>query len=282
MLNGIVGEAALAAPLAHWLVSLGVSQAYASFGIGVGTPVSMLALNRPEVLYCIGANGVSGARGTPLHPLGSVDDHVYVLEDAGIQALIFDPIFAERAEALGERVPSLQLLSLGVCDVGEDLIERAMGFTPQPLVTPDVDAEDLGGLVYTGGTTGKPKGVMSTYRSGAAMTAIQMAEWEWPEELRFLICTPLSHAGAAFFIPTLLRGGSLVVIPYFTPDSFPTRRSSDLRHIRRRRRRYIGGLRGRHVRRRCSGHIRGLCGGSRRGRGQIGRASCRERVWSSV
>ncbi|MSY07028.1 MAG: AMP-binding protein, partial [Actinobacteria bacterium] len=71
-----------------------------------------------------------------------------------------------------------------------------------------------------GGTTGKPKGVMSTYRSGAAMTAIQMAEWEWPEELRFLICTPLSHAGAAFFIPTLLRGGSLVVIPYFTPDSF--------------------------------------------------------------
>jgi len=195
-------------------------QAYTSFGIGVGTPVSMLALNRPEVLYCIGANGVSGARGTPLHPLGSVDDHVYVLEDAGIQALIFDPIFAERAKALGERVPSLQLLSLGACDVGEDLIERAMGFTPQPLVTPDVDPEDLGGLVYTGGTTGKPKGVMSTYRSGAAMTAIQMAEWEWPEELRFLICTPLSHAGAAFFIPTLLRGGSLVVIPYFTPDSF--------------------------------------------------------------
>ena len=60
-------------------------QAYRASGIGLGTPVSMLALNRPEVLYCIGANGVSGVRGTPLHPLGSVDDHVYVLGDAEIE-----------------------------------------------------------------------------------------------------------------------------------------------------------------------------------------------------
>ena len=58
---------------------------------------------------------------------------------------------------------------------------------------------------------------MGTYRSGAAMTMIQMAEWEWPEEVRFLICTPLSHAGAAFFVPTLLRGGSIVVLPGFDP-----------------------------------------------------------------
>jgi len=196
-------------------------QAYNASGIGLGTPVSMLALNRPEVLYCIGANGVAGVRGTPLHPLGSVDDHVYVLEDARIEALIFDPIFAERAAALKERVPSLRLLSLGPCEAADaDLIEVAQRFAPQPLVPPAMDPDGLGGLVYTGGTTGKPKGVMSTFRSGATMTAIQMAEWEWPEDLRFLICTPLSHAGAAFFIPTLLRGGSLIVMPYFTPDGF--------------------------------------------------------------
>ncbi|MFM7061562.1 MAG: AMP-binding protein, partial [Actinomycetes bacterium] len=176
---------------------------------------------RPEVLYCIGANGVAGVRGTPLHPLGSVDDHVYVLEDARIEALIFDPIFAERAAALKERVPTLRLLSLGPCEAADaDLIEVAQRFQPQPLVPPAMDPDGLGGLVYTGGTTGKPKGVMSTFRSGATMTAIQMAEWEWPEDLRFLICTPLSHAGAAFFIPTLLRGGSLIVMPYFTPDGF--------------------------------------------------------------
>ncbi len=58
---------------------------------------------------------------------------------------------------------------------------------------------------------------MGTYRSGATMTMIQMAEWEWPEDTRFLICTPLSHAGAAFFIPTLLTGGAIVVLPHFEP-----------------------------------------------------------------
>jgi fatty-acyl-CoA synthase len=45
-----------------------------------------------------------------------------------------------------------------------------------------------------------------------------MAEWDWPEETRFLIATPLSHAGAAFFVPTLLRGGSIVVLPHFDPE----------------------------------------------------------------
>ncbi len=58
---------------------------------------------------------------------------------------------------------------------------------------------------------------MGSYRSGATMTNIQMTEWEWPSEPRFLMCTPLSHAGAAFFVPVLLLGGSLVVVPYFEP-----------------------------------------------------------------
>jgi len=58
---------------------------------------------------------------------------------------------------------------------------------------------------------------MGTYRSASTMTAIQMTEWQWPDEVRYLVCTPLSHAGAAFFIPTLLRGGCIVVLPGFEP-----------------------------------------------------------------
>ncbi len=134
---------------------------------------------------------------------------------------MFDPSFADRARQLQEKCPGLKrLLSFGPCDVGEDLLALASTFSPQPLVAPDVQAEDVAGLAYTGGTTGKPKGVMGTYRSGATMTMIQMAEWEWPEDTRFLICTPLSHAGAAFFIPTLLTGGAIVVLPHFEPGLF--------------------------------------------------------------
>jgi len=196
------------------------AQAYASLGITQGSPVAMLSLNRPEVLFAMGANMVTGCRTSALHPMGALDDHAYVLTDAAIETLVYDPAkFGERARELRERVPSLKrLLAFGETPDGENLLDLAARFAPQPLRAPSVAADDVAGLAYTGGTTGKPKGVMGTYRSGAAMTTIQMAEWEWPDETRFLICTPLSHAGAAFFVPTLLRGGSIVVLPGFDPE----------------------------------------------------------------
>jgi fatty-acyl-CoA synthase len=52
------------------------------------------------------------------------------------------------------------------------------------------------------------------------MTQIQLAEWEFPEELRMLIATPLSHAAAAFFIPVLQKGGAFYVMQGFSPDDF--------------------------------------------------------------
>jgi fatty-acyl-CoA synthase len=194
-------------------------QALESKGLGRGSPAAVLALNRPEVLFNMGASMLVGCRTTPLHPLGSLDDHAYVLEDAGVETLVFDPeFFGERAADLATRVPGLKnLLALGPGEVGDDYIALASTFEPRPLEAPRADGTDIPGLAYTGGTTGKPKGVMGSYRSGAAMSQIMLTEWEWPREPRFLMCTPLSHAGAAFFIPVLLLGGSLVVVPYFEP-----------------------------------------------------------------
>jgi fatty-acyl-CoA synthase len=161
---------------------------------------------------------VTGCRASALHPLGSLDDHAYVLEDAEVETLLVDPSFAERAGALLERVPTLRtLLAFGPIDGGIDVTELAESFTPGRLTVPPLEADDVTGLAYTGGTTGKPKGVMGTHRAGAAMTQIQMSEWQWPDEVRHLICTPLSHAGAAFFVPALLKGGSMVVLPGFEP-----------------------------------------------------------------
>jgi acyl-CoA synthetase (AMP-forming)/AMP-acid ligase II len=196
-------------------------QAYASLGIAEHHPIAMLSKNRPEVLFTMGANMLTPCRSTSLHPMGSAADQAYVLEDAGVETLVFDPEgFDDRAAELQSMVPGLKrLLSLGPSKVGTDLIELAAGFDPQPLVAPIVDPEDVSGLTYTGGTTGASKGVMQTYRSGATLTQIQLAEWEWPAETRFLIATPLSHAGAAFFVPTLLNGGSIVVLPGFDPTA---------------------------------------------------------------
>ena len=174
----------------------------------------------------IGAGQTQGYRRTALHPLGSLDDHAYVLADAEVTSLIIDPnpMFVERALGLLEKVPSLQqILTIGpvpaeLADVAAvDLSAEAAKYAPQPLVAADLPPDHIGGLTYTGGTTGKPKGVMGTTQSITTMTTVQLAEWEWPENPRFLMCTPLSHAGAAFFTPVIVKGGELIVLTKFDP-----------------------------------------------------------------
>ncbi len=195
-------------------------QALQSKGLGIGSRVAVISGNRPEVLYNLSAMQIAGCCGTALHPLGSADDHAYVLNDAEIDVLVYDAsIFEARAKELKERCPGLKhLLGFGATEVGEDYTALAATFAPQPLVAPDVKAGDVGAIIYTGGTTGHPKGVLQTYRTAAYMTMVQMAEWEFPDELRMMIATPLSHAAAAFFVPTLQKGGCIYVPQGFNPE----------------------------------------------------------------
>src|SRR6187399_814522 len=91
-------------------------QAFEALDAGSGTAGALLALNRPEVLFILGASQTQGYRRTSLHPLGSLDDHAYVLNDAGITTLIIDPVpmFVERALGLLDKVPGLtQVLTIG-------------------------------------------------------------------------------------------------------------------------------------------------------------------------
>ncbi|HEY0903234.1 MAG TPA: fatty-acid--CoA ligase FadD8 [Marmoricola sp.] len=205
-------------------------QAFESLGAGTDGAGALLALNRPEVLFILGAGQTQGYRRTSLHPLGSADDHAYVINDAGITTLIIDPYFVERALALLEKCPGLtQVLTIGpvpdelakaVADSGRtaaDLVATAAGFETQPLAARLLAPDHIVSITYTGGTTGKPKGVIGTAQAMNTMTQIQLAEWEWPENPKFLMCTPLSHAGAAFFVPTVIKGGCLVVLSRFDP-----------------------------------------------------------------
>src|SRR5579884_4213229 len=128
-------------------------QAYDSLGIGIGSPLAVLSSNRPEVVAAGQANQVSGARSLALHPYGSLDDHAYVLEDAEIETLVFDPAnYSERVDALMSKVPTLKrALEIGPTEIGQDLTELAAGFAPRRLRSPDVDPDAVSGLAYTGG-----------------------------------------------------------------------------------------------------------------------------------
>ena len=198
-------------------------QAFESLGAGSETSGALLALNRPEVLFILGAGQTQGFRRTSLHPLGSADDHAYVINDAGITVLVVDPYFVERAVALLEKCPNLtQVLTIGpvpaeLAHVGTDLVAAAATFDAVPLKAKTLPSDHIVSITYTGGTTGKPKGVIGTSQAMATMAQVMLAEWEWPENPRFLMCTPLSHAGAAFFTPTVIKGGSLYVLARFDP-----------------------------------------------------------------
>jgi fatty-acyl-CoA synthase len=193
-------------------------QTLARHGLAKGDRVAVLAPNRPEVL-CVTAACLIGQHVlVPLHPAGAVDDLAYAVEESEVKVLVFDPQkFTDTAARIRERVPECVLLALGPSALGDDLCAQAASVQPTALVAPDVAPDEPYRLTYSGGTTGKPKAVVATHRVGAAVVAIQMAEWEWPSQIRQLVCSPLSHAGSAMFLPTLLRGGQMVLMGTFEP-----------------------------------------------------------------
>ena len=194
------------------------AQALAGLGVGAGTRLGLLSPNRPEVLHVGHAAQVLASLYMPLHPMGGLADQLHVIRDAGIELLIFDADrYQGRAREIAREVPGLRLLALGDSDLGADLVELAATFMPRPLVAPEVGPHDVMRLAYSGGTTGKPKAIPSVQRSSITALQIMMTDWEWPAIPNVLSCAPLSHAGSAMILPTLLKGGTLLVQPGFDP-----------------------------------------------------------------
>lgn len=205
-------------------------QAFEGLDAGAGVSGALLALNRPEVLFILGAGQTQGFRRVSLHPLGSAADHAYVINDAEITVLVVDPYFEQRAIELLELCPGLeQVLTIGpvpddLAAAAEasgrrtaDVVAAAADCESAPLEAKLLAPDHIVSLAYTGGTTGRPKGVIGLAQAMNTMTTIQLSEWEWPTEPRFLMCTPLSHAGAAFFVPVVIKGGTLFVTARFDP-----------------------------------------------------------------
>lgn len=193
------------------------TQALLSRELRNGKRIALLAGNSVEVLILHNAIGYSGSGLVTMHPMGSADDHLFAIEDGEVEALIYDPEkFEARAAELMQRTNRLKtVLALGESEVGENLKTLAATFEAGPLVPPVNTANTITRLSYSGGTTGKPKAIPGSPRSGAMAMQIMMEEWEWPQEPRILAVVPLSHAGGVLFAPMLLKHGTMVVMPSF-------------------------------------------------------------------
>jgi fatty-acyl-CoA synthase len=180
---------------------------------------AVIAKNRVEVPAVMNGLSFAGIVSTSLHPMGAIEDYLYVIEDAEIDLLVYDADHFEAIAAeLKARAPRLKhLIAIGQDGAGRSLERLADDFVAQPLSEPTAEPNDMARIAYSGGTTGKPKGIMVTHRTMVTSTMIQLTEWEWPNEIRHLVCAPLSHAGASVLTAILLKGGSMVVAPGFEP-----------------------------------------------------------------
>ena len=192
-------------------------------GSAKGSCVGALSGNSPEVWMVQAAICLSGAMYTGLHPLGSVDDHVQLCEDAEIDILIVHPKFAEIGAQIAARAATVKhLLTLGPAEVGEDLLALCRNVLPETLTRGDAEEEDIAWLQYTGGTTGRPKAAMISHRAMVQQVFSLSASWRLPLDPRTLIATPITHAGVLPILPTLLRGGTVVLQAGFNAEQWLT------------------------------------------------------------
>lgn len=93
------------------------------------------------------ASNLIGSRYTGLHPLGSVEDHVWICDDAEIEVLAVHPLFVEVGRAVLERSTSVRhLLVFGECEVGENLYSLMADHEPRPLEPGPATEDDVSWL----------------------------------------------------------------------------------------------------------------------------------------
>ncbi|MBD5656819.1 MAG: AMP-binding protein [Candidatus Eremiobacteraeota bacterium] len=196
-----------------------MQRVFADRGLRRQATVAILTANRADA-WCAGlAAHASAMRLTWLHPIGSLDDHLEQLEDSEAEALVVDTAsFGERGGELAARALGVRtVFTLGAAAYGTDL-SSAAATVGSARACDLADATDVATLNYTGGTTGRSKGVLRRHAQAVAMTNGISASFEFSATPRFLAVAPISHAAGAKVGPVLLRGGTIHMLPKFDPD----------------------------------------------------------------
>ncbi len=162
-----------------------------SLGVGRGDRVAVCMANCIEVLASYHATWRIGAAVTPLLFLLSVDELVFALRDSGAKVVVTTPEFAPKVQAAVAASQVHVVVAGGEVEGAESFEQLAAG-AEAPLVS--VDSGELAALLYTGGTTGRSKGVMLSHDalSYAAWAGVQASE---DDEFGVgLLPLPLAHA----------------------------------------------------------------------------------------
>ncbi len=187
------------------------------FGLRKGDRVGLLSGNRVEFLDVFFACAKAGTVLVPIGTRLTAREIAHLVEDSGLTVLLYDGDHAAHARELRDLLP----IRLGVAldthlrAVPEDLAltEEIAALSEGPFEAARLESEDLWALLYTSGTTGRPKGVMIPHRQVLWNGYNTVVSWQLREDDVTPIFLPLYHAGGlfAFLVPIVTIGGTIVL-----------------------------------------------------------------------
>jgi fatty-acyl-CoA synthase len=199
------------------------ASALARLGIRRGDRVGWVAGNHPSALETLYASGQLGAVWVPVNARLTAAETQYVLEHSGASVVVHGREHGWLADALRDAVPGVRSwvaaeppVEGGTASLPyEALLADA---APEPRDEP-VTLEDPCLIMYTSGTTGRPKGAVLTHGNMTWNATNQLLGFDVTPTERTLALAPLFHIGGlnGTVNPTLLRGGCAVVVRRFDP-----------------------------------------------------------------
>lgn len=182
-------------------------------GYKKGDRLVILAENTHKYFEIYFAAGKTGLSVTPLNFRLSNDELIHIVNDSEATTFFVGEGYEDRLNTLKDKLPSIMTwIALDQDFVGyqnyEDLLRNSSNIDPQI----DVDENDLAILMYTGGTTGLPKGVMLSHRNllTSAFGCILINEFTRNDATCFIL--PLFHIALWPALCILMVGGKVVIL----------------------------------------------------------------------
>ncbi len=181
---------------------------------------AVLSLNsaRFEELYHAGLLGAGVVN--PLNLRFAPRELVHVLSDSATRVVFVDAVFAPLIDQVRASTGIEKVVLMGAGDVPHDVAYEDLVAAGEEVVPPEPEEADPAMLMYTGGTTGLPKGVLLTQRSMMlTLYHIGMTIRLERDEV-FLAQVPMFHAASmGAILGTPVTGGQLVTVPFFDPPA---------------------------------------------------------------